>query len=49
VCRSEFVEVCSKFCWWAMNGSLAYFVKDLPAYEDEYSLDGCLAETWASK
>ena len=49
LCSTEFQAECAEFCWKAMNGSLAYWVTDLPAYEDEYKLEDCLAESWASK
>jgi DNA polymerase I-like protein with 3'-5' exonuclease and polymerase domains len=49
LCNTEYVEEAAQFCWQAMNGSLAYWVKDLPAFEDPYRLDDCLAESWASK
>ena len=49
LCNSEFNDVVSEFCWNAMNGSLGVWVTDLPAVEDPYSLEGCLAESWASK
>jgi DNA polymerase I-like protein with 3'-5' exonuclease and polymerase domains len=49
LCDSEHVEEVAKFCWSAMNGSLGYWVKSLPAFEDPYSLEGCLAKSWADK
>lgn len=49
LCDTRYVDAVARFCWKAMNGSLAYWVTDLPAYEDEYSLEACLAESWASK
>jgi hypothetical protein len=49
LCNTEYVEECAEFCWQAMNGSLGYWVTDLPAYEDPYKLSDCLAESWASK
>ena len=49
LCNSEYEEKAAKFCWDAMNGSLAYWVTDLPSYEDEYKLEDCLAESWACK
>ena len=49
LCNSEFNAEVSEFCWNAMNGSLGVWVTDLPVVEDPYSLEGCLAESWASK
>ena len=49
LCNDEYKDVCAEFCWNAMNGSLGYWVTSIPAYEDEYDLKDCLAESWASK
>ncbi len=49
LCNTDYVESVAQFCWKAVNGSLGFWVKSIPAYESEYCLKDCLADSWASK
>lgn len=48
-CKEEFAEQAGHAVWLAMQSSLAYFVKAIPAYEDPYSAKNVVCDNWSEK
>jgi len=49
ICKTEYAEAAGKAVWLAMQSSLAYFVRSIPAYEDPYNPKNVVCNDWSEK